>query len=47
MENKKFKKVRIRFNQIDGFIRICVGFRYLTLFGSKNMMLFVTELDNL
>ena len=47
MENKKFKKVCIRFYQIDGFIRICVGFRYIKLFGSKNMILFVTELDGL
>ena len=29
------KPLRIRFNKIDGFIRICDGTRYLTLFGSK------------
>ena len=27
--------LRIRFNKIDGIIRICGGTRYLTLFGTK------------
>ena len=27
--------MRIRFDEIDGFIRICDGTRYWTLFGSK------------
>ena len=29
------KSLRIRFNKIDGFIRIYDGTRYLTLFGSE------------
>ena len=29
------KRLRIRFNKIDGFIRIYDGTRYLTLFGSE------------
>ena len=29
------KPLRTRFDQIDGFIRIYDGTRYLTLFGSK------------
>ena len=38
ISNKTFidaKPFRIRFDQIDGFIRICDEIRYLTLFGSK------------
>ena len=30
-----FKPLRIRFNKIDGFIRVYDGTRYLVLFGSK------------
>ena len=29
------KPLRIRFDEVDGFIRVCNGARYLTLFGSK------------
>ena len=29
------KPLRIRFDEVDGFIRVCNGIRYLTLFGSK------------
>ena len=29
------KRLRIRFDKIDGFIRICDGTRYLTLFHSE------------
>ena len=36
--------LHIRFNQIDGFIRIYYGIRYLTL-AQKNLKLFITELD--
>ena len=39
------KLLQIRFDKIDRFIRIYVGTRYLTLFGSK--ILFTTELDTL
>ena len=38
------KPLRIRFNKIDWIIRIYDGTRYLTLFGTKNMTLFATEL---
>ena len=37
------KPLRIRFDKIDGFIRIYDGTRYLTLFGSENLMLFTAE----
>ena len=39
------KPLQIRFDKIDGFIRVFDGTRYLTLFGSENMKLFTTELD--
>ena len=39
------KPLRIRFDKIDGITRIYDGTRYLTLFGTKNMTLFVKELD--
>ena len=40
------KPLRIRFDKIDGFIRIYDGTRCLTLFGSKKKMtLFITEPD--
>ena len=29
------KPLRITFDEVDGFIRVCNGTRYLTLFGSK------------
>ena len=29
------KSLRIRFDEVDGFIRVYNGTRYLTLFGSK------------
>ena len=29
------KPLRIRFDEVDGFIRVCNEARYLTLFGSK------------
>ena len=35
------KPLHIRFNKIDGFIRV----RYLVLFGPKNMMPFTIGLD--
>ena len=38
------KPLYIRFDKIDGFIRID-GTRYLVLFGPKNMMLFTIALD--
>ena len=41
----KLKTSRIRFNQIDWFIRIYDGTRYLKLFAQKNMKLFRKELD--
>ena len=34
------KPLRIRYDKIDGFIRIYDGNRYLVLFGTENMMLF-------
>ena len=37
------KPLHIRFDQIDGIIRIYDGIRYLTLFGSENMKLFTKE----
>ena len=39
------KPLQIRFDKIDGLIRVFDGTRYLTLFGSENMKLFTTELD--
>ena len=39
------KPLRIRFNKVDGIIRIGDGTRYLTLFDSKKMTLLTTELD--
>ena len=39
------KPLGIRFDIIDGFIRIYDGTRYLTLFGSKNLKLFPTKVD--
>ena len=39
------KPFQIRFNKIDGFMRLYDRRRHLTWFGSKNMMLFTTELD--
>ena len=30
-----FKPLPIKFNKIDGFIRLCDGTRYLVLFGSE------------
>ena len=32
--------LHIRFNKIDGFIRICDGTRYLTLFGSEKYAIY-------
>ena len=39
------KPFHIRFDKIDGFIRIYDGNRYVTLIDTENMMLFTTELD--
>ena len=40
------KPLRIRFDKIDGIIRICDRSRYLILFGNdKNLTLFTTKLD--
>ena len=39
--------LRIRFDKIDGFIRVCNGTRYLISFGPENMMSFAIELDTL
>ena len=39
------KPLRIRFDKIHAIVRIYDRTRYLTLFGSENMMLFTTELD--
>ena len=39
------KPLRIRFDKMDGFIRIYDGTTYLTLFALKNVMLFTTEFD--
>ena len=39
------KAWHIRFNKIDGIIRIYDGTSYLTFFGSENMTLFTTDLD--
>ena len=36
--------LRIRFDKIDGFIKIFDGTRYLTFFALKNVMLFTTAL---
>ena len=36
------KLLSIRFDKIDGFIRICDGTKYLTLFSSEKMKLFIT-----
>ena len=41
---KLFKNF-IRFDKIDGFIRIYDGTRYLTLFVSENMIPFTIKLD--
>ena len=38
------KPFRIRFDEIGEFIRVYDGVRYLALFGSENIMLFVIEL---
>ena len=38
------KPLRIRFDKIEGFIRIYDGTRYLVLLCLKNMMLFTIEL---
>ena len=34
-----------KFDEVDGFIRVCYGTRYLTLFNSKKMILLTMELD--
>ena len=39
------KPLHIRFDKINGLIRIYDGTRYLILLTLKNMMLFITELD--
>ena len=39
------KPLRIKFDKIDGFIRIHDRIRYLTLFGSEKYDVFMTELD--
>ena len=41
------KPLRIRLHEIDGIIRICDGTRYLTMFGTENMVLSATALDML
>ena len=41
------KSLRMRFNKVDGFIRVYDGTRYLVLFGLKNMISFTMELDTL
>ena len=40
-----FKPCYIRFDKIDGFIRVYDGTRYLLLFGAENMIPFTTGLD--
>ena len=48
ISNKTFidaKPFHIRFDQVDGFIRICDEITYLTFLAQKNMKLFTTELD--
>ena len=40
-----FKPWYIRFDKIDGFIRVYDGTRYLLLFGAENMIPFTTGLD--
>ena len=39
------KPLRIRFDKIDGIIRIYDRSKYLILFGTKKMTLFTTKLD--
>ena len=39
------KPLQIRFDEIDGIIRIYDGTIYLTLFRTKKLMLFMTKLD--
>ena len=39
------KPLQIRFDKIDGFIRIYDGTRYLVLLDPKNMILITVELD--
>ena len=39
------KPLRIKFEEIDGLIKICEGVRYLVLFGSGYMMQFIIGLD--
>ena len=39
------KPLRIRFHEIDGFIRVYDGTRYLAFFGLKNMMPFTIGLE--
>ena len=39
------KPLQIRFDKIDGIIRIYDRTKYLTLFDTKNMTLFTTKLD--
>ena len=39
--------LRIRFDKIDGFIRVYNGTRYLISFGPENVMSFAIELDTL
>ena len=41
------KRLRIRFDEIDGFIKIYDGVRYLVLFGNvwRNVMTFVEGFD--
>ena len=39
------KPLRIRFNKIDGFIRVYDGTRSLVLFGSEKKISFTTGLD--
>ena len=38
------KPLHIRFNKIDGFVRICNGTRYLVLFGCQKLVLLTVEL---
>ena len=33
------KPLRIRFDKVDGFIRVCGGTRYLVLFGDEKYVL--------
>ena len=39
------KPLRIRFNKVNGFIRVYDGTRYLVYLKMKNMISFTTRLD--